>query len=33
MAAKCQEDLEEAGEMVKRREASILEAEKDREHA
>ena len=32
-AVKCQEDLNEAGEMVKRREASILEAEKEKEHA
>ena len=33
MAAKCQGDLQEAGEMVKHREASILEVEKERKHA
>ena len=32
-AAKFQEDLKEADERVKRREASIYEAERSREHA
>ena len=32
-AAKCQEELKEASKMVKSREGSILDVEKDREYA